>query len=214
MFKKALALLLTLMLCMSLWGCEENSKTETDNKTSTSQETPENDPEIVAADFIKAMYYGDLDASFVHIPEFAYDVIIKMENLEVPEGKAKADVAYECFAKTMEQEPEELATDVQLETKISDSMTRETYMESAKKYYISEGIVSEADFEKIQDVAFVAFNCDVTYENGETLSLKDFESVIPCVKIDGKWYVDILYLVFMPVRADQTVEKMVVESPR
>lgn len=208
MFKKALAMILALALSLSLWGCEDNSKTETDNKTSTPQETPENDPEKIAADFIQAMYYGDLDAFFVHIPEFTYDVVIKMENLEVPEGKTKADIAYDYFANNMEQEPEELATDVKLETKISDTMTRETYMASAKKYYVSEGIVSEADLEKIQDVAFVAFNCDVTYKNGETRSLKDFESVIPCVKIDGKWYVDILYLLFKPVRVETKAESL------
>lgn len=214
MFKKALALLLTLMLCISLWGCEEKSKTETDDKASTSQEAPENDPEKIAADFIRAMYYGDLDGFFVHIPEFAYDVVINMENLEVPEGKNKADIAYDYFANNMEQEPEEVAADVQLETKISDTMTQETYMETARKYYVSEGIVSEADFENIQEVVYVAFNCDVTYENGETRSLKDFQSAIPCVKIDGKWYVDILYLLFIPTQVEPAVKEMVVETPK
>jgi len=77
---------------------------------------------------------------------------------------------------------------------------KKAYMETARTYYVAEGVVSEEVLEKIEDVVFVAFNCDVTYGNGQTFSLSDFRSVLPCVKLEGKWYVDLLYLVYMPAQ--------------
>ena len=34
--------------------------------------------------------------------------------------------------------------------------------------------------------------------------MTDFKAALPCVKIDGKWYVDYFYLVMIPVSANKT----------
>ncbi len=183
--------LLVCVLCLGLCACGSDEP----------ETAPGKSPKEIVSEFVRAMYVGDLDGFFVHIPEFAFDALIEMEGLEIPEGKTKADVAYDYFADNMAQEPEDLVTEVTVETKISTTVKKKAYMETARTYYVAEGVVSEEDLEKIEDVVCVAFNCDVTYENGQTFSLTDFRSVLPCVKLEGKWYVDILYLVCVPVQA-------------
>lgn len=207
MMKKWMAILLVLALGISLCACAQGSEDEDETKE-TVYETLEKGPEQVAKEFIGAMYRGDLDTFCTYIPEFAYDVILEAEGGEVPEGKSKADAVRDVFARNMEEEPEELASEVKVETKISDTMDRQTYKESVWSYYVGEGIVSEDMWEQVEDAVFVAFNCDVTFENGETFSMEDFEAEIPCVKIDGRWYADILYLVYVPVQAAPEVEEV------
>lgn len=186
--------LLVCVLCLGLCACGSDEP----------ETAPGESPKEIVSEFVRAMYVGDLDGFFVHIPAFAYDALIGMEGLEIPEGKTKADVVYDYFAQNMAQEPEELAAEVTVETKISTTMKKndfkKAYMETARTYYVAEGVVSEEVLEKIEDVVFVAFNCDVTYGNGQTFSLSDFRSVLPCVKLEGKWYVDLLYLVYMPAQ--------------
>lgn len=216
MLKKVICILLICALTMLCCACETGDENNADTPISTADtKAPEGNPpaestpEELTEDFVRAMYTGDLDAFFAHIPEFTYDILISMENIEVTEDTDKGAIVYDYFQSVMESEPEDVATEVTIETKISDKLNKDSYLDEVRTYYMPEGFVSEEDLEKIEDAVFVAFNADVTYANGEKRTLTDFKSALPCVKIEGKWYVDYFYLVMIPISVTPTQEQSI-----
>lgn len=210
MLKKMLVIFLACLMAVSLFACEGEVEVDSDGSSSdvngdetqtggSSDNADVKGPEELTMDFLRAVYMGDLDAFFAHIPEFTYDVLLSSEDIAAQEGADKGDLIYNYFKSIMEEEPEEAATEVTIETKISDTLTMQTYFDTLRKYYLPKGFISEADLEKLQDVVYVSFNADVKYGSGRELSLTDFKAAIPCVKIEGKWYVDYFYLVMIPV---------------
>lgn len=214
MFKRIITMLLTLLMLISCCSCSDGVKdeaqvdnsttevnddvTQNDDPTIGNDDSSEKTPEELTEDFVRAVYMGDLDAFFAHIPEFTYDVLLQSEDIVYNEGDNKGEAVYNYFKSIMEEEPEDSATEVILETKISDTLDKDSYLELLREYYLPEGFITEDDLEKIEDVVYVAFNSNVKYANGEEISLTDFKAALPCVKIDGKWYVDYFYLVMIP----------------
>ena len=213
MLKRIFIVFFAFLMVISCCACDNTGEDKTqesklssgtnDGKTKNDGKD-ENTPEELTEDFVRAMYMGDLDAFFAHIPEFTYDVLIKSEDLEVAEGTDKGTAVYNFFKSILEEEEEEIASKVTVETKITDDPDKQSYFDAVRRYYIPEGFVTEKDLEKVEDAVFVAFNADIEYENGKKHSMTDFKAALPCVKIDGKWYVDYFYLVMIPVSANKT----------
>lgn len=221
MLNRIIAVLLVTLILGSFASCGTEDKKDAATDSTTNEATQdvspmddpstENDnsseitPEELTKDFVRAVYMGDLDAFFAHIPEFTYDVLLQSEDIAYNEGDDKAEAVYNYFKSIMEEEPEDSATEVILETKISDTLDKDSYLELLREYYLPEGFITEEDLEKIEDVVYVAFNSNVKYANGEEILLTDFKAALPCVKIDGKWYVDYFYLVMMPIEMTEEV---------
>lgn len=226
MFKRIVSVFSMIVLVLALCACEEEKneaattqKSEEISRTEVAEtEQPAEDetsPEDIAKDFVLAMYSHDVDKLVGHFPEFTYDVIIGISEGEITVGADgnKAEAIYNYFQKMFSDEKKDIES-INIETKISETMTKDTYMNDVKSYYVSEGLVSEADFEKIEDVVFVSFNSDVKYKDGTGINLTDFKASIPCVKVDGKWYADFIYTT-ISVQAtppQQSIEKVPVSN--
>lgn len=181
--KKLLSLLLVLALGISFCACNQSNSTTAPTEATT--------PEQVAESFLKAMYAQDAQGVVAHIPDYALDAVAKMAGVEAAENKRQAIT--DSLAAEWVEEPQK-ATQVTVETKRAEDATlKETYLKAVQDHYIGEGLVTQEELDQVQDVVFVAFNADITFENGTAQSITDFKGKLPCVQVDGQWYVDFYY---------------------
>ena len=225
MLKKITAFILCILFALSLCACGDDDtntittsstdSTNTITKNPTDNTTPENktdSPADIAKDFLIAMYTGDIDRFANHIPDFACNVLLTISGgeISVNEGETPKEAITNYFKEAQKEEGEKMSTEPTIETKISDTLTKDDYIEALKTYYIPEELITEADLDAIEDAVFVAFNCHGTYDNGQKIELENFEQYVPCVKIEGKWYADFVYLMMIPVQS--TVEHIEIEG--
>lgn len=226
MIKKFTAFILCVILALSLCACGDDNSQITDpttdstiEGTTTADNTEANTPaqttetpEEITKDFLIAMYTGDFDRFVNHIPDFACDILLNISGGEivVNEGETTRDAIENYLKEASAEGGDKMITEPTIETKISDTLTKDDYIEALNTYYIPEGLITEADLDAIEDAVYVSFNCKGTYENGEELVLDNFDQSVPCVKIEGKWYVDFVYLMMIPVQS--TVEQVEIEG--
>lgn len=224
MFKKIIAFMLCVIFAFSLCACgDDNSQkidpTPDNNATDTpATDTPSTDTtatetaEETTKDFLIAMYTGDFDRFMNHIPDFACDILLNVSGGEivVNDGETTRDAIENYLTEASAEGGDKMTSDPTIETKISDTLTKDDYIEALNTYYIPEGLITEADLDAIEDAVYVSFNCKGTYENGEELVLDNFDQSVPCVKIEGKWYVDFVYLMMIPVHS--TTESVQVQN--
>ena len=219
MFKKIIAFMLCVIFAFSLCACgddnsqkidptPDNNATDTPSTDTTATETAEE----TTKDFLIAMYTGDFDRFANHIPDFACNILLTVSDGEivVNDGETPKEAIANYFKEAAAEDSDKMSTDPTIETKISDTLTKDDYISALNTYYIPEGLITISDLDAIEDAVFVSFNCKGTYENGEEIVLDNYEQYVPCVKIEGKWYVDFVYLVMIPVQS--TVEQVEIEG--
>jgi hypothetical protein len=71
-------------------------------------------------------------------------------------------------------------------------MTAQDYRDALAEAYIPEGLMTKAEIDALKDVVIVAFEGTVKYPNGDEDKIGG-GSFLPCIKIDGTWYVDFFF---------------------
>jgi len=217
LFKRILAFILALVMCGALIACDAKDSKDKESKETTADQTPTQaptqapttpsgpkvvPPEEVVEKFACAMLTGDLDGFLADVPDFVYDFMANMPDVELEPGGDKVEAVRDYFEKVMAAEPEDIATEVTVKTMISNKQTDEDYIKIVHTYYIPEGVLTQKQLEEIECIVYVAFNYTAKFADGSEKTTKDWETAVPCLKIDGKWYVDLIYLFMLPVQAE------------
>ena len=207
MLKKILAVFFVLALSVGLCACDDleikfpdifggGNQPTTEGASQTVDQSKA--PEEIAKDFIKAYYGRDAVKFFEYIPEFTYGAMMRVLDVPYEEGADAKAVLFEFLANEFDSVDEPAAESVDLVTKISTDMTAQDYRDALAEAYIPEGLMTKAEIDALNEVVIVAFEGTVKYPNGDE-DRNGGGSFLPCIKIDGKWYVDFFFAAIVAV---------------
>ena len=185
--KRFLSFLLVLALSIGFCGCQKD-----DQAVPPAKEEAAATPEQVAESFLTAMYGQDAQGVVAHFPDYILDLVVEMAEVD-PNTTNKRQAITDSLEQSFAEEPDKV-TAITVETEIAEPSLKENYLQTVQEHYIGSGLVTQEEVDQVEDVVFVAFNAEVSYESGMQTSLTDFRSLIPCVQVDGQWYVDFYYL--------------------
>ena len=180
MLKRIALWLCALALAVSCAACSDDM---TDDRGQTVEES--------AWKCLEAMYSHDAQTYVEYFPPFTYDMLLDTVGVKPKEGETEAKAVFNYFKEDFEKAA--TAKHIMVDTKLAESQDEDAYLKATRDFYVKNNYATEAQLDKIQTVVFVAYNADVTYTNGVEYALDGYEKTVPCVKIDGNWYVDCFY---------------------
>ena len=216
MIKKILAVFFVLAISVSFCACDDLELDISDilgGKVSgdiiieppTQTVSRAQAPEEIVKDFMKAYYCRDAVKFFEYIPEFTYEAMIKGFEISCEEGDEAGAVLFEFLKSEFDSNDEPVAESVELVTEISGEATKQDYIAAVRDYYVKEGFMSEAEMDIFEDAVFVNFSGKVTYPDGSETSM-GANSCVPCMKIDGEWYVDFFFAAIVVVPEPEVIQ--------
>jgi len=214
MFKKILAVCFILALIPCFCACDElgiDLPFDDWFKGSDAAEPQRLTPEQVAKDFITAYFHCDTDAFFELIPEFSYEAMAEVFDVEYED---KADMKSKLYDYMEHKFNENKRTVEMLEvtTKISTEISSEKYINTVREYYVEAGFLTEDQIDELfKEVAIVQYSGKFKYADGEQDSIGE-GAFAPCVKIDGKWYVDFFFAALVTVPSKPTTTTLPVQT--
>ena len=186
--KRLLSFLLVLALAIGFCACQKGDQATAPTNTAVSAATPEQ----VAESFLTAMYGQDAQGVVAHFPDYTLDLVMQMAELD-PNTADKRQAITDSLTQSFAEEPDKV-TAITVETELAEPFLKDSYLQTVQEYYIGSGLVTQEEVDQVEDVVFVAYNAELSYESGRQTSITDFRAMIPCVKVDGQWYVDFYYL--------------------
>lgn len=207
--KKTLAWILALCLCLSLCACGAPRKKAPDNNTGTTQgDVPgpadTNTPEEVAKRFYLAMAEQDVDTMAELTPPYSYDVFAYVLNIPIEEGVTGKDAAKAAYAYMFGDGGMLLKVDyasIEINTRLTpEEDIPGDILQGIEESYVQHEMMARETFESIEDTAWVDAECIIIKEDGSEDRSDYGEVRLICVKVDGKWYMDFLMVMTMPVQ--------------
>ena len=228
MCKKILAMMLCLALVLSMVACgttqegtenaEETLETTLEQADSTEQ-ADLNTPEEVAKQFYLAMAQKDIDSMVALTPQYSYDVIALVLNIPIEDGitgNAAAKSAYEYAFQDggslleVDYESIEVATRLTPEEDIPGDI-----LQAIREGYVDHEMMTQQTFDSIEDTAWVDVAYTIEMTDGSQEHQDYGEVRLICVKVEGKWYMDFVMVMCMPVRsgASEVREEQIKVTP-
>ena len=204
--KKTLAWILALVLCLSLCAC--GGKKATQGNVPGPADT--NTPEEVAKKFYLAMAEQDVDTMAELTPPYSYDVFAYVLNIPIEEGVTGQDAAKAAYAYMFGDGDSLLEVDYK-SIEVNTRLTPEAdipgdILQSIEEGYVQHEMMTQETFHSIEDTAWVDAECTIVKEDGSEEHEDYGEVRLICVKVDGKWYMDFIMVMTMPVQ-NGTAEK-------
>lgn len=218
MCKKIVTMMLCLVLVLSMVACGTTQE-KTDKTKKTQNIVPDqadsNTPEEVAKQFYLAMAQKDIDTMVELTPQYSYDVIANLLNIQIEDGltgKAAAKAAYE-FAfqdggSLLEVDYESIEVNTRL-TPAADIPG--DILQEIRDGYVEHEMMTQQTFDSIEDTAWVDVASTIVMADGSEEHQDYGEVRLICVKVDGKWYMDFIMVMCMPVRSDTSSEMVKVQ---
>lgn len=207
MFKKTIAMFLCLILVLGMTACGTKKKAA-GNTDATQGNVPgpadTNTPEEVAKRFYLAMAEQDVDTMAELTPPYSYDVFAYVLNIPIEEGVTGKDAAKAAYAYMFGDGGMLLKVDyasIEINTRLTpEEDIPGDILQGVEESYVQHEMMARETFESIEDTAWVDAECIIIKEDGSEDRSDYGEVRLICVKVDGKWYMDFLMVMTMPVQ--------------
>lgn len=206
MLKKTIAMLLCLILVLGMTACGTKKKAA-GNTDATQGNVPgpadTNTPEEVAKRFYLAMAEQDVDTMAELTPPYSYDVLAYVLNIPVEEGVTGKDAAKAAYSYAFGEGGMLLKVDyasIEINTRLTpEEDIPGDILQGIEESYVQYEMMTRETFESIEDTAWVDTESTIVKEDGSEEHEDYGEVRLICVKLDGKWYMDFLMVMTMPV---------------
>lgn len=211
MFKRILAMLLCLILVLGMTACGASRKKANDHAGNTQDTAPDtNTPEEVAKRFYLALAEQDVDTMTELTPPYSYETFAYVLNIPIEEGVTGKDAAKAAYTYAFGEGGSLLEVDYK-SIEVNTRLTPEAdipgdILQGIEESYVQHEVMTRETFESIEDTAWVDAECIIVKEDGSEERQDYGEVRLICVKLDGKWYMDFIMVMAMPVH-NGTTEK-------
>jgi len=213
MCKKMMTVVLCLILVFAMAACDTADSAEKTRDT-VPQQAAANTPEEVAKQFYLALAQQDIDTLADLTAPYSYEVIAQVLNLPIEEGvtgKAAAKAAYTlAFQNGGILEVE--YTDIEVTTRLTpEADIPGNILQEIHDGYVQHEMMTQETFDSIEATAWVDVACTLVLEDGSEEHQDYGEVYLICIQVEGKWYVDFVMVMCLPVRSEP--QQDVVQAP-